>query len=296
VNESSFSGALNILSYILLSYFLILFLFGIGALHQEAKVWSHPSLPSISLIGLMKAYAALISWMLISLIGGVIFIPKYIFCGPSSVEDDIFYYVERVAAIFMVKCFVGSIQIHGQEKILPDRTPCVYIANHSSLLDPLVCYFLSRRIRYIAKKQFNWVPGAGLVMLMSGHITIDRNKKNKNEDLNEKCKKTLRKGVQLFIFPEGTRNLAERIPFRDGAFRIATMSEVPLVPISIEVPLTAWNSFYPFSLFWKSPDPVVITVHDPIVTTKDSDIKELKKRAEKVIYSVLPNHGHDKTS
>ena len=89
----------------------------------------------------------------------------------------------------------------------------------------------------------------------------------------------------MFFFPQGTRRLGERLPFKDGAFKVAKENDSDLVPISIEIPLTAWNSFYPFT----KANPVVLTVHKPI-SSKGKDLEQLKKESFDAIYSVLPDY------
>lgn len=46
----------------------------------------------------------------------------------------------------------------------------------------------------------------------------------------------VKNGISIFIFPEGTRNKGEELsllPFKDGAFRIATKTGCPIVPVSL---------------------------------------------------------------
>lgn len=82
--------------------------------------------------------------------------------------------------------------------------------------------------------------------------------------------------------------MGERLPFKDGAFKVAKNNDSQLVPISIKIPLTAWNSLYPFSK--KAADPVILTVHKPI-DSKDKDLETLKEETYNVIYSVLPDYS-----
>ena len=44
----------------------------------------------------------------------------------------------------------------------------------------------------------------------------------------------VKNGISIFIFPEGTRNKGEELsllPFKDGAFRIATKTGCPLIGV-----------------------------------------------------------------
>ena len=46
----------------------------------------------------------------------------------------------------------------------------------------------------------------------------------------------IKKGISICIFPEGTRNTGEELsmlPFKEGAFKIATKTGCPIIPISM---------------------------------------------------------------
>ena len=100
----------------------------------------------------------------------------------------------------------------------------------------------------------------------------------------------------MFFFPQGTRRMAVRLPFKDGAYRVAMENESLLVPISINIPLTCWNSWYPLCLLWGGKvDNVVLTAHEPIRARKDMDKEELKKRTYDAVFSVVPLIGEEVT-
>ena len=90
----------------------------------------------------------------------------------------------------------------------------------------------------------------------------------------------------MFFFPQGTRRMGERLPFKDGAFKVAKNNDSQLIPISINIPPTAWNSLSPFA----KADPVVLTILKP-VESKDKDMETLKKETFDIIYSVLPDYS-----
>lgn len=126
-------------------------------------------------------------------------------------------------------------------------------------------------------------------MLLGGHVLIDRAKgKNKKSvtTLFDKSNTAIQNGIPMFFFPQGTRKMAERVPFKDGAFIVAQTNGSPLIPISINIPLNIWNSWYPFV---RSDIPeVVVTVHKPIEVTGKEDREDLKKKCFEQIYSCLP--------
>lgn len=283
-----------ILFKVFLIYASTIFIFPLISVHQEYKVWKAPGLPSLSLWGMMKVYLFNVFWMAMCLIGALLCLPKYILTG--TVQYASFMWFERSIACSLVRIFVGTVKIVGQQNLPPlePGSPApVYIANHSSQLDAAVVYFLNRRFKWISKSQVLYVPGAGLLMYLSGHVFIDRKTgKNKSSvsSLYEKSNAAIQSGIPMFFFPQGTRNLAQRLPFKDGAFNVALENSSSLIPISIDIPTTAWNRVYPLLPWKRGVDPIIVTIHKAIPVNKDSDKQALKDESFKVIYSCLPRY------
>lgn len=201
----------------------------------------------------------------------------------------------------------------------------VFAANHSTTIDAPAIYFsLNARhprltdgsyfhirnhlsFKWTAKSSIRLLPGVGFVMWLSDHISIQRRKPSKNNStststatkksgtntttstnpLYEVASNVLcQQGIPIFLFPQGTRRLAERLPFKDGAFRIASANSAPIIPISIHTPPNAWNTLYPFVPSQQSI--LTITIHPPIPTKPTDDIQKLKQICSDTIYSVLP--------
>lgn len=85
-----------------------------------------------------------------------------------------------------------------------------------------------------------------------------------------------------------------RLPFKDGAYKVALESESLLVPISIEIPHNVWNNWYPLCLFWGGKyEKVVLTIHKPVKVKRGADREEIKKKTYDAIFSVLPLVGEE---
>lgn len=293
LGRSIISYGLKISYYILKGYALFLAVVPIPAVYQEAKIWKNPNLPSLSVFGMMKVYVLNLIWITTTSIGTIILLPKLLLKGHEAVKRDAHCLMERIAAISCTIFVVGPVKVINQQNLPSEGTPCIYIANHASQIDLAVVYFIFRRFKWIAKKSVTYLPGVGTLMAMSGHVFIERKKsedKNKSvKNMYDEAKKNLSNGIPMFIFPQGTRRLGERLPFKYGAYKMAVESEVPLVPISIDIPLQVWNDAYPFNILWTKKDPIVLTIHEPIPVKKDMDMDVLIQKSSKEIYSVLPN-------
>ena len=208
--------------------------------------------------------------------------------------------VEKITAKICCLCFIcPEVEIRGAEN-LPSgdgSSPApVYVANHASQIDLGVVYFLGRRFKWISKDSVRYLPGVGLIMTLSQHVFIVRTGKNKKSvsNLYQQSNKAIQSGMPMFFFPQGTRRMAARLPFKDGAYRVAMENESQIIPVSIHIPLTCWNSWYPLCLLWGgSVENVVLSVHKPIQAKKDMDKEKLKQETYNAIFSEIPLIGEE---
>jgi 1-acyl-sn-glycerol-3-phosphate acyltransferase len=103
----------------------------------------------------------------------------------------------------------------------------------------------------------------------------------------ERMTNSLKEGVSVFICPEGTRNKTEQplLDFRDGAFRLAIASQLPLAVLTVN---STRNLLSPFKLLSLSPGTIECAWSHPIVTTgmTEGDLPRLKEMAKE---SMLKN-------
>ena len=271
-----------------LAYAACFFLLPIVSVYQERRIWKHP-LPRLSLWGCAKVYWYNVYWLTLSQLGVLGLLPFFLLGVNVEIAASL---VERYTAYIIAYIFVGPVVIRGNENLPPPTQSVVYIANHSSQIDACVVYFLRRRFKGIAKKEIVYMPGAGLLALMARHVFINRKKGSNKESIQKmyaETAKALTSGKSIWIFPQGTREMIQQLPFKDGAFNIAMESQVPIVPISIQIPRRAWNQLYPFNLLWnRNIEPAILTIHKAIPVTKDSNKEALKEECFRVVYSVLP--------
>lgn len=128
------------------------------------------------------------------------------------------------------------VRIEGEEHVPTRERPAVLVANHQSTLDILVLgAALPIDYKWAAKKSLFYVPLLGWHLAISGHIPIDRSKKNNAEIVARRFDRALADGASLLMFPEGTRSEDGVMrPFRAGAFLTAARMNVPIVPIVLD--------------------------------------------------------------
>ena len=125
--------------------------------------------------------------------------------------------------------------VTGEENI-PDE-PVLFIGNHRSFFDILLTYSRCKRLTgYIAKKEMENIPLLSTWMRFVYCLFLDR--ENPKEGLKTilQAIEYIKKGISICIFPEGTRNKGEELsmlPFKEGAFKIATKTNCAIIPISM---------------------------------------------------------------
>lgn len=276
-------------------FLLAVLLGGLVSVYQEQKIWKNPKLPSLGTFAMIKVYLMNVFWMLGCAMGSILTPIYCILTGSRDTRQFAHAIVERNCAKWLCNVLIAPVEVVGMQHISDDvlyQSPApVIIANHDSQIDLAAVYFLNSEWRWIAKSSVMMLPGVGQLMWLSGHIFIDRVNKSSGKtgarNLYVQSNASVQAGVPMFFFPQGTRRLGERLPFKDGAFKVALENKSKLIPISLEIPLTAWNSSYPFM---KAPQPIRIIVHPPM-ETEGKDIETLKKETFEVIYSVLPDYS-----
>ncbi len=123
------------------------------------------------------------------------------------------------------------IDVEGGERI-PERGPCILVANHESLADP---FFLGvatpRPIHYMAKVELwnNRIVGA----LMDGFGTFPIERGGGDSGALRHGIRLLEEGRVLGIFPQGTSKPRRNRPYLRGAARLAFATGSPIVPVCL---------------------------------------------------------------
>jgi lysophosphatidate acyltransferase len=167
--------------------------------------------------------------------------------------------------------------------------PCIFIANHQSVLDvPILAQAFAPGSVVIAKKELRSIPFFGWIYTATGNILIDR-KDNRSAvgRLKEVEEAIHRRGAAVWIFPEGTRGTepGRMLPFKKGAFYMAVATGAPLVPVVVS-PLAPSMSIPDRRL---EPGDVEIRVLDPIPTAGlgEGDVLPLMREARRRMAAAL---------
>lgn len=127
---------------------------------------------------------------------------------------------------------IVSKKVIGLEN-LPRRDPFLLVSNHLSNVDPfLIAAPLPRRMAWLTKVELFKIPFVGFMFRLCGMVPIRRFEADR-AGLREALK-TIKEGVVLGVFPEGTRSLTVKLQRgHEGTAYLALKAGVPIVPVAI---------------------------------------------------------------
>ncbi|GIY36072.1 1-acyl-sn-glycerol-3-phosphate acyltransferase alpha [Caerostris darwini] len=200
-------------------------------------------------------------------------------CQPGNPENLLYssWFVHHVISrIFRLKWEVKN------KELLNPKEPCVFVCNHQSALDisgMMYIWPLFHPCVPVLKRELLFSGPFGIFCWLAGCIFVDRfNSEKARDTLNMKVKVLKERNVKLWIFPEGTRNdQGTLLPFKKGAFHIATQMKIPIVPVVF----SEYTDFY--NIREKIFDQGTITVTIlPLVKTDNLTPKDVPLLTEEV--------------
>lgn len=158
------------------------------------------------------------------------------------------------------------VTVNGREKIPTDEA-VLYVGNHRSYFDILVGYVTVPSLTgFVAKKEMEKIPLLSTWMKLVNCLFLDR------VNLKEGLKTILagieqvKRGVSVWIFPEGTRNRnedpMEMLTFKEGSLKIAEKSGCLVVPVALTGTAEIFEKHFPKI----KPSHVTITFGEPFRT------------------------------
>ena len=189
--------------------------------------------------------------------------------------------------LFRVVCWICLIPVKviDRNKYVKKDQNYIFVANHQGLFDVLVMYgYIEKNFKWMMKESLRKVPFLGKACADTDHIFVDRTTPQK--DILRKALNILKSGKSMSIFPEGTRCRDGKLGrFKKGAFVVANMSQLPVVPVAIQ---GSYKIMPPGSIFlhWS---PITLTFHAPIMSESRSseNVEYLMTKSREVIAKTL---------
>lgn len=187
---------------------------------------------------------------------------------------------------FTCRLLFIKVKVTGRENIDP-KTSYIFVANHQGAFDIFSIYgYLDHNFKWLMKKKLEKIFMVGGACRRAGHIFVDDSKLSAIKQTIEQARHTLKDGMSLVIFPEGSRTWdGKMIPFKRGAFMLASEFNLPVVPLTID------GSFrrMPRYSYNVTPGTIYIHIHEPIYPGEKGFVtKQLMAQCRDEIEKSLP--------
>ena len=179
-----------------------------------------------------------------------------------------------------------KVTVKGRENIDP-RTSYVFVANHQGAYDIFAIYgYLNHNFKWMMKIGLLKFPIIGPSCAAAGHIFVDNSSPAAIRKTMSKAEATLRHGMSLVVFPEGSRTRTGKMGhFHKGAFQLAMEFSLPVVPVTID---GAFDILTRGSIFPR-PGSITLTIHPPVTPPVDeADRRRVIEASYAAVHSALP--------
>ena len=197
------------------------------------------------------------------------------------------YYPAHLWSRFCCALMFVRVKVVGRENI-DAKQSYIFVANHQGAFDIWSVYrYLNHNFKWLMKKSLENIFMVGYACHRAGHVFVVDSTIAGIKDTISNAEHTLRDGMSLVIFPEGSRSWDGRmIPFKRGAFMLASEFRLPVVPITIDGSFKAM----PRTTYNVTPCTIVLTIHKPIWPgEKGFNTKRLMAECRNAIESALPD-------
>ena len=162
----------------------------------------------------------------------VVMIPTLFMPRKQALSFPIFW--SKMAKV-MLKLFCGiEVRVEGLEN-LPKQNGYIIASKHQSAMETTIFHRIVPNMFYVLKKELMYLPLAGFYFIKTGCIPIDRKGGTKTmRKMLQGVQKRLSQGMNLVIFPEGTRTApGTKKPYSPGVAFLYEQCRVPVVPVAL---------------------------------------------------------------
>lgn len=173
----------------------------------------------------------LLVYLTLGPVAGIVGIPYTLLVG----DITLLYRVAMWIANAGVRAAGIKVDVQGMENV-PEGRACIFMCNHVSNLDPpVVLPLLPGRCSVMLKKELMSIPILGRAMRMGQFVPVERGGKRDAAQASVLAAgKALSDGLNMLVFPEGTRSKDGRLSaFKKGPFFLAMETKAPVVPVAI---------------------------------------------------------------
>ena len=162
----------------------------------------------------------------------IVMIPTWFMPRKQALFFPIFW--SKMAKV-MLKFFCKiDVRVEGLEN-LPKENGYIIASKHQSAMETTIFHRIVPNMFYVLKKELMYLPLAGFYFIKTGCIPIDRKGGTRTmRKMLQGVQKRLAQGMNLVIFPEGTRTApGTKKPYSPGVAFLYEQCQVPVVPVAL---------------------------------------------------------------
>lgn len=198
------------------------------------------------------------------------------------------YYPGKWWARLIVRVLLLPVKVEGRENLVKGQS-YVFVSNHQGAFDIFLIYgFLGRNFKWMMKRQLRSIPFVGKACEAAHHIFVDKRGPSKIRESYDQARQTLRDGMSLVVFPEGSRTFTGHMGvFRRGAFMLADELQLPVCPLTINGSFQVKPRMK--DIYWVFWHPLRLTIHEPVGPYGQGaeNIKHIEEESYRVIMQGL---------
>ena len=191
--------------------------------------------------------------------------------------DKVFIWLRRWGRLIRILTFI-NLRVTGRENF--PSPPYVVVSNHTSYIDTVLMYsIIPDYFVFLGKSELRYWPLFRIFFRSGMNIAVERNSVRGATQAAREAVKKLDKGESVAIYPEGgiLHDVPELSRFKNGAFKIAMETDVPIVPVVLFNTYKIMESNY--SISSARPGVARAKVLPPVSTKEytDKDLVTLRK-------------------
>lgn len=172
---------------------------------------------------------------------------------------SLMYTVLKTYTFFLTRIWLPALQVYTIAEISGFDPAAlrgsVVVANHRGRLDALLMLSMLPPTGVVIKSNYARIPLYSSFVKHLDFVSINPDSLESLGAATGKCREALAKGINLLVFPEGTRaKTGKLLPFKPFPFKIAMEADAPVVPVIIhsDLPFMARcrGSIFPKYRFW----------------------------------------------
>ncbi|MCD6234633.1 MAG: 1-acyl-sn-glycerol-3-phosphate acyltransferase [Candidatus Marinimicrobia bacterium] len=226
----------------------------------------------------------------------------------------VFYVIKPFCTLLRLICGV-RIHVEGRENI-PSKNGYLVVGNHYSYVEVVSTMSVVSAVPVSKSEIRNW-PIFGHAARLGGTVFVDREKGGLSGAYIEVLMNTLRKGINIIFFPEGTTTDGTYLKrFKSALFVPANRLKVPVLPIvstvtaidgkpvpSDQRDLIAWYGGAPFvphamrllafrriDLKFKIGEPIIPDYDDSSIDERREFARLVQNRMDAALWEIAPDY------